>query len=397
MAAIGFLRPRLGIGGSERLVLDAATQLQRRGCSVRFHIPDAAAVPEFPEVSTEAVPVDRVPTHWPEHIVGRLRAPMAIMRTATAARAMARGPRPDLVFCDVVSHVVPLVKRLTQRPVLFYCHFPDLLLTPEGSRNSLAYRLYRRPLDRNEVEGLRAADKVIVNSGFTAAKVAEAFPGLGRTLTVVHPGVAIDAVPSATPVPDRDEILLLSVSRFDPRKNLEHAIEAMATLRTLVPSDTFGRVRLAMAGRYDESLPEQREVLRNLRNRAASLGLSEQVRFVCSPGSEARDRLFAECRAVVYTPAAEHYGYVPLEAMAAGRPVVAVNHGGPTETVLHDRTGYLCPADPDAFAAALATLVTRIDVARQLGAAGREHVKRQFSVDAFGDRLWNVVEPMLPR
>src|SRR5262245_10283420 len=109
MAAIGFLRPRLGIGGSERLVLDAATQLQRRGCSVRFHIPDAAAVPEFPEVSTGAVAVERVASHWPEHILGRMRAPMAIMRTATAARAMARGPLPDLVFCDVVSHVVPLV------------------------------------------------------------------------------------------------------------------------------------------------------------------------------------------------------------------------------------------------------------------------------------------------
>ena len=79
--------------------------------------------------------------------------------------------------------------------------------------------------------------------------------------------------------------------------------------------------------------------------------------------------MFAACRAVIYTPGAEHFGYVPLEAMAAGRPVVAVNHGGPTETVIHDRTGLLCEPEPEAFATALATLVTRVDVAREMGRA----------------------------
>lgn len=40
--AIAFLRPVLGIGGSERLVLDAAMALQRRGCRVRFFVPGPA-------------------------------------------------------------------------------------------------------------------------------------------------------------------------------------------------------------------------------------------------------------------------------------------------------------------------------------------------------------------
>jgi alpha-1,3/alpha-1,6-mannosyltransferase len=363
---------------------------------VRFHVPDASPVPEFPEVSGGAVPVERVRTWLPEHIGGRFRAPMAIARTAAAARALARStPLPDVIFCDVVSHVVPLVKRLTERPVLFFCHFPDVLLTPEASRASPAYRIYRRRLDRNEEEGLRAADRVIVNSAFTAAKVTEVFPGLGRTLTVVHPGVPMETVPQA-PIPNVGDIVLLSVSRFDPRKNLELAIEAMAALRSRVSPDVFGRVRLVMAGGYDESLPGQVAVLQGLRDRAAALGVSKQVRFVLTPESEERDRLLAGCRAVLYTPVAEHFGIVPLEAMAAGRPVVAVNHGGPTETVTHDRTGFLCPPDPQAFAGVLATLVTRLDVAEQIGSAARDDVRRRFSIDAFGDRLWKIVEPMLP-
>ena len=137
-------------------------------------------------------------------------------------------------------------------------------------------------------------------------------------------------------------------------------------------------------------------MLESLRARAALLGVARQVSFALSPTSEERDRLFAQCRAVIYTPGAEHFGYVPLEAMAAGRPVVAVNHGGPTETVTHDRTGFLCPPDPQAFAGALATLVTRLDVAQQMGGAARDDVRQRFSIDAFGERLWTFVQPMLP-
>ena len=71
---------------------------------------------------------------------------------------------------------------------------------------------------------------------------------------------------------------------------------------------------------------------------------------------EQRALLLAACTAVVYTPQHEHFGIVPLEAMAAGRPVIACDSGGPQETVLHGRTGLLCEPTPAAFAHALLTL-----------------------------------------
>ena len=52
-------------------------------------------------------------------------------------------------------------------------------------------------------------------------------------------------------------------------------------------------------------------------------------------------------------------------------------------------------SDPQAFAGVLATLVTRLDVAQQIGGAARDDVRRRFSIDAFGERLWSVVQPML--
>ena len=394
--AIAFLRPVLGIGGSERLVLDAAMALQRRGCRVRFFVPGRLDPVQFPEIADGALAVEQVRTTLPVNLGGRFRAALAIGRTRAAARALARHcGGHDLIFSDVTSHVVPLVKRRTRRPVIFYCHFPDRLLISEGSRTSVAYRIYRRPIDRMELNGLLAADRVIVNSAFTAMKLREAFPAFQvSTLTVVHPGVSVS--PVAAPIQmDETEIVLLSLSRFDPRKGLGLAIEALAALRARLLPPEFDRLRLVMAGRYQEDLPEHREVLRQLRALAGRLELTDRVAFVLSPSSEERDRLLARCRVVVYTPAGEHFGLVPLEAMAMGRPVVAAALGGPTETVLDGRTGFLRQPSAEAFADALSTLVSRVDIAQAFGNAAREHVGQHFSLDVFGRDLWNVVEPFV--
>jgi glycosyltransferase involved in cell wall biosynthesis len=99
-----------------------------------------------------------------------------------------------------------------------------------------------------------------------------------------------------------------------------------------------------------------------------------------------RALLLAACQAVVYTPQHEHFGIVPLEAMASGRPVIAVNNGGPTESVLSGRTGQLCEPTAAAFADAYAQLLDA-KVAAKMGAAARKHVVGTFSRAAFGDRL----------
>ena len=112
----------------------------------------------------------------------------------------------------------------------------------------------------------------------------------------------------------------------------------------------------------------------------------------------------------MYTPANEHFGIVPLEAMAAGRPVIAVNSGGPLETVRHQSTGLLCEPQPEAFARAMMTLVVRphscaaeqvwrvsrvalscalqgAQTASSMGQQARQHVEEGFSRDAFGAKL----------
>lgn len=104
------------------------------------------------------------------------------------------------------------------------------------------------------------------------------------------------------------------------------------------------------------------------------------------PPHRQRALLLAAARAVLYTPQHEHFGIVPLEAMAAGRPVVACNSGGPTESVPDGRGGFLCDPTPAAWAEALEALLDS-KAAGKMGGAARAHVADAFSRGAFGERL----------
>lgn len=380
---IAFLRPCLGIGGAERVTVDAAVELQARGHAVTLFVPDRQERRQLDEVAAGRLDIRTHGDFFPRHLRQRVRAPLAIARAAWAACDMVAREAPyDVVVCDVVSHVIPLLRRITRAKIVFYCNFPDARLTPPRAG---LYRLYRWPVDRLEEWGLAAAHRVLVNSHFTASAVRQTFPRLtDMELEVVHPGVEVmDDIGE----PDSTESIFLSVSRFDPQKNLPLVVEALAVLRGRLSADLFASVGLVLAGHYDGRLAEQRATLEDLRTRVARHGLDDHVSFALSPSDAERRVVLARSLACVYTPAAEHYGLVPVEAMAAGRPVIAVNAGGPTETVRDGETGLLCAPQPAAFAEAMRMLVLDRDRARRMGRAGRAHVTRSLSRAAFGARL----------
>lgn len=384
---IAFLRPCLGIGGAERVIVDAAVGLQERGHLVRMFVPDRQERRQLDEVAAGRLDIRTHGDFLPRHLRQRLRAPLAIARASWAACAMvAREPPYDVVVCDVVSHVVPLLRRLTRAKIVFYCSFPDALLTPPRAG---LYRAYRWPVDRLEEWGLAAAHRVLVNSKFTASMVRQTFPRLADVpLEVLHPGVEVmDDIGD----PDATASIFLSVSRFDPLKNLALAVESLAVLRGLLSPEIFASVSLVLAGHYDGRLAEQRAAMDDLHARVARHGLEDHVSFSISPSDAERRVILARSLACLYTPAAEHYGIVPVEAMAAGRPVIAVNAGGPTETIRHGETGLLCPPQPEAFAEAMRLLVLDRPRALQMGRAGRAHVTRSLSRTAFSTRLDTII------
>jgi glycosyltransferase involved in cell wall biosynthesis len=390
---IAFLHPDLGIGGAERLVVDAALALQGRGHRVTIFTSHHDPARCFDETRDGTLDVKVFGDFLPSHTADRLRAPAAIARMCyLVLRVRALGERFDAYFCDLLAHPLPLLRMLDDAPVVFYCHFPDRLLAPQ--RRGL-YRAYRWPIDRWEERAMAKATKVLVNSEFTARVVAGVLPSV-RDVEVVYPGVTVPAaMPPSTSARNADAVFtLLCVSRFDASKNLPLALDAFVALRERLPAETFARTRLVFAGGYDPRLRGSRELLADLEARAERAHVAGQVRFVRSPSDAEREQLLRDCGSVLFTAHNEHFGYVPVEAMAAGKPVVAVASGGPLETVRDGETGFLCAAEPHALAQRIESLVRDPQLCSRLGARGRTHVEAAFSQQAFGRRLGTIFESL---
>jgi alpha-1,3/alpha-1,6-mannosyltransferase len=391
---VAFIHRDLGIGGGERLVIDAARSLQRAGHRVTLFAGHHDPGHSFEETRNGTLDVRVRPTIFPDHLFQRARIPCNVARMSTLAAGAALSGRFDIVFCDLIPHAIPAVKLFSRAKILYYCHYPDRRI---GETMNLRRRLYRTPLDLLEEAGLRLADRILVNSRFTAAQFRKAYPALrGVATEVLYPGV--DPVVYAERTDTTavgDGVMLLSLNRFVRYKNIGLALEALAALRPLVSPTRFERISLVLAGGVDPCVDENAEVLNELRHRARELGIAARVVFKPSCSEAERLRLLSTCRCLVYTSDEEHFGYGLVEAMAARRPVVAVKSGGPLEIVADGETGVLAPPDAQAFAAAVARLICDPAAADRMGKAGRRRVGGQFSLAAFAERLQAIVRDVV--
>lgn len=390
---IGVLHHDMAFGGAERVMIAATRSLQAAGHRVTLFTTQIDASRSFEGARESGLEICVFAPAWPPHIAGRLRAPSVIVRMASlAARAARQGPF-DVLLCDQVAHIIPRLKRISQAKIAFYCHFPDRLLT---AAHSIPHRLYRRSIDRLEASGMLVADAVLVNSRFTADAVEQSFPQLPRrSVHVVYPGIDLSgyAASGVAARPASGEIIVLSLNRFKPEKNHMLAIGAFARLRQRVPYSVFDLLRLMIAGGFDAADPPDRRTLRDLQQFARNRGVAEHVRFLPNCPEDERLKLLRTCRAFVYTALGEHFGLAPVEAMAAGRPVVASASGGLLETVQNGETGFLCEPEEAAFADALARLILDPASADRMGSAGRKRAE-DFSLEKFSARINSVIEAL---
>jgi alpha-1,3/alpha-1,6-mannosyltransferase len=128
----------------------------------------------------------------------------------------------------------------------------------------------------------------------------------------------------------------VSINRFERKKDVGKAVRAFALLATQLEAVEFKSLRLILAGGYDPRVAENVEYKEELEDLAAGLGVKDQVIFKPSFSGEERSAMLEKGLCIVYTPANEHFGIVPVEGMYAGLPVVACNSGGPMESISED-------------------------------------------------------------
>ncbi|KAE8349758.1 UDP-Glycosyltransferase/glycogen phosphorylase [Aspergillus coremiiformis] len=431
------IHPDLGIGGAERLIIDVALALQNRGHKVTIYTSHRDKSHCFEEARDGTLNVQvRGNTIFPAHLFRRFHVLMAILRQlhltlsvlaeVAGAEEERKNGTEDIFIVDQVPACVPFLKTFARRRqrILFYCHFPDQLLSRRGEGGSVlrfVKAFYRFPFDWFEGWAMSAADKVVANSRFTRAVVRSVFGERLGSLSVVYPCVDTQATVLAkqgvTTVVKGERLwggkrIFLSINRFERKKDMGLAIRAYYGLGEEKRRGT----RLVIAGGYDNRVQENVLYHRELDGLATGLGLqtatsktvisalsvpdSIDVLFLLSVPSAFRDTLLEQSRLLLYTPINEHFGIVPVEAMRAGIPVLASNTGGPLETIVEGETGWLRDAKNDAdWTAVMDQVLYGMDPAEldRMSVAAKERVEREFSLTAMGDRLEEEITDMLAR
>jgi glycosyltransferase involved in cell wall biosynthesis len=227
--------------------------------------------------------------------------------------------------------------------------------------------IHRPFLDRRLIA--RAADALIVVSPEDQRMMAEA--GIApQKLRLIRNGI-IEPVPAGHDVrgeleipPDAEVVGTVAVLR--PEKAVDVLIEAAALL-----SDDFPRLRVLIAG----SGPEEERLRamvrdRGLERRVLLLGLRRDVADV-----------LAALDVVAFSSDREGTPLAVMEAMAAGKPVVATNVGGVPDLIDDGIHGLLVPRrDPRALADSIARLLRDAGLRSELGRRGREKQRREFDI-----------------
>ncbi|GMT14217.1 hypothetical protein PFISCL1PPCAC_5514 [Pristionchus fissidentatus] len=391
------LHPDLGIGGAERLIVDAALALQAKGHTVKVVTNQYDSAHAFRECSQ--LDISTSFSWFPRAFCGRFKALFAYIRMCLAAVYVALFMQQDVILCDQISACLFVLRCLTKARLVFYCHFPDLLLT---DRNGRLKSWYRKVIDCLEARSIDKADVICVNSNFTASIVRLTFPRLAaRPLTVLYPSLNtafFDSTEPSRPYKlERDQggfdHMFVSLNRFEGKKNHHLAIDAFVELGKRLKPSEYARCHLIVAGGYDRKNDENLIVFRQLRDYALECGISSRTHFFLqSPTDEEKLWLLRNARAVLYTPSNEHFGIVPVEAMYCGTPVIAVDSGGPKESIEHGKTGLLVEPTLNAFCDAMLQMILKEDTRKAMSEEGPRRVRRLFAFEAFADALNNIVQ-----
>ena len=155
---------------------------------------------------------------------------------------------------------------------------------------------------------------------------------------------------------DRYGDYLFGVSRLAPLKRFDLVLRALA-------EPAAASIRCVIAGEGAEAGP--------LRTLSQHLGIEDRVQFIGRiTDAEMIDHL-ARCRAVVFPPFNEDYGFVTVEAFMCGKAVITcTDSGGPSELVRDGESGYVTAPNPEALANAMRQVMNDKNLAQRMGESG---------------------------
>jgi phosphatidylinositol alpha-1,6-mannosyltransferase len=146
-------------------------------------------------------------------------------------------------------------------------------------------------------------------------------------------------------------------------------------------------LQLVLAGSGDD-----REWLQAI---ARESGVSRHVHFLTDLSYAQLSACYAAAEVFALPSRGEGFGFVYLEAMARGKPVIGGAHGGAPEVIADGETGYLVQhGDPVQLATSIDALLADPDMAKQMGSRGRERVEREFRFNVFAKSFRKILREL---
>jgi glycosyltransferase involved in cell wall biosynthesis len=306
---------------------------------------------------------------------------------------------PRLQSFQTISGLPRFLQQLTvERPVIFHAHLSWLLSCKYSFLASFLTRVpkviatmqqYMKPpwgrtvyLQQRLVE--KFVDRYIAVSEAVAQQLCQTFKVPPHKIQVIHNSIPVDWYaceahnsPKAKLSRGAERPIVLTVARLDQQKGHSYLFEAISQVQDAI---------FVIAG----DGPEKAE----LEAQAHKLGINDRVIFLGYQQNV--PDLLAGCDLFVLPSLYEGLPLSVLEAMAAGKAVVATAVGGTPEAVLEGETGLLVPpGDPVALARAIQELLSNPSLLRKMGAAGRQRVQREFSSATMVERTTHIYEDVL--
>lgn len=352
--------------GADRVLLDAIMGLRDNGMDPTVVLPEAGPMMAWLDdqgigYRCVATPVLRRALLRPAGLLSLARhgrRDLSLVRHAVASL------EPDLVYVNTLT--LPywvLGAKHAKIPVLVHVHESDERIHPVIAAGIAA--------------PLMAADRIIAVSHAVKDFLSHAVPLLSKRIVVVHNGVAAPVEDFPPPLSSAT-VRLGVIGRLNANKGQDLAIEAVASLvgqgldvRLEIAGDTF-----AGAEEYETSLHRL----------VAELGLADRVTFsgFCPDIWDVLGRTDV----VVAPSRTDSLPLVVIEAMLAGRPVVATDVGGMSELLKDGENGLLVGAeDVAALKEGLLLLLDDPSRARRLGANARRTALEHFSVVRFQSQI----------
>ncbi len=180
--------------------------------------------------------------------------------------------------------------------------------------------------------------------------------------------------------------IVLTVSRWDPAdryKGGDTLIAALPQVLRKLP-DAF----LVLVG-DGEDRPRLEQMARDL-------GVSDHTRFLYGLTQDELFSCYANCQVFALPSRGEGFGFVYLEAMAFGKPVIGGAHGGAVDVIEDGVTGCLVPhGDIERLSRALEILLADPVRAAQMGARGRDRLAQKFSFEQFRIQMTHLLDGVL--